>query len=489
MLKQNSFILTIIIVVQAAHLHAIELENWQSCCGAVCLKVVGGLLGDHIELAEVRSMLNPNSRGETSLAEIAATAKEMGYHAYGLTINSQKLEECTSPLVAHEPPKHFVVLVGLGQGQGVLMIDPPRKNRVLKEEDLKERKSWNVVAVSTVPLSVEKMRFRKSPQKVQRIDDLPNRISGLEFDSRVWFFGKMRPKEQRVHSFRFENCRSDPVFITEAKASCPCIEVLGYTKESILPGSIGLIKVRCDSTGMMGYLNKRVLCRIRAADKTNNEDIFLLVSGEVTRDGDLLVQPSSVEMYNVAQGDTVKKRVSLRRLGFGRLFLRDITCDSPNVSVKVIDGDNSDDYRAEVELTYHANDKIGPFHHKLMIETKHEEFATKTLNIEGSIVSPIKSEPESLFLGLLQKDEPFKRSITLKSLLNKPFHVESIESSLRTIKAVAKPVSENKTAWRVLVNNDGGVRPGIMKGELTLTVNGIGMHRILKIPFTGLIGD
>ena len=45
-----------------------QLESWQSCCGAVCLRTVSGLLGESTGLAEIRELLQPNSMGETSLA-------------------------------------------------------------------------------------------------------------------------------------------------------------------------------------------------------------------------------------------------------------------------------------------------------------------------------------------------------------------------------------------------------------------------------------
>lgn len=73
------------------------LESWQSCCGAVCLRTASGLLGNQTDLAEIRELLQPNNKGETSLAEIAETAKRMGFYSMGFKIKSEKLNTINCP--------------------------------------------------------------------------------------------------------------------------------------------------------------------------------------------------------------------------------------------------------------------------------------------------------------------------------------------------------------------------------------------------------
>ena len=47
------------------------LESWDSCCGAVCLKVASGILGQEVHIADIRKHLQRSDDGNVSLLEIS----------------------------------------------------------------------------------------------------------------------------------------------------------------------------------------------------------------------------------------------------------------------------------------------------------------------------------------------------------------------------------------------------------------------------------
>lgn len=125
------------------------VHSWASSCGAVCLRTVVLLYGRKAGLAEIRGILGTDKRGETSLNEIQAAANRLGFSAVGVHVGWRRLEDLKLPVIVHQPPEHFVVMVGLGAGKGAVLIDPPRKSVRVSSDDLRARRSFRGVAISS----------------------------------------------------------------------------------------------------------------------------------------------------------------------------------------------------------------------------------------------------------------------------------------------------------------------------------------------------
>ena len=220
-----------------------KLENWQSCCGATCMQTVGGLLGMEIKLADARKLVRPNSRGETSLAEIADAAEKLGLHSVGLRIRSNKLKELSVPVIAHMQPNHFVVLLGLGE-DGVGIIDPPRDIRKMTKEELAKQKHWNIVAISKKTIAgsgniASKVGGSKhSSIKQGKAETFGN----LKFYDSLWYFGNLKPKNKKTHKFLFKNIGKKTVAISKVIPSCSCMEIKDFSHE-IAPNQEGVRKI------------------------------------------------------------------------------------------------------------------------------------------------------------------------------------------------------------------------------------------------------
>ena len=64
-------------------------------------------------------------------------------------------------------------------------------------------------------------------------------------------FGTIKEGDIIEHTFKFTNVGTEPLLIKKASASCGCT-VPQYTKEAILPGGKGEIKVKFNSKGKSG---------------------------------------------------------------------------------------------------------------------------------------------------------------------------------------------------------------------------------------------
>ena len=90
-------------------------------------------------------------------------------------------------------------------------------------------------------------------------------------------FAKIPQNQSATFTFEFTNTGTQPVTISKAQPSCSCT-VPDYTKEPILPGKKGLIKVTYNAHNP-GLFNKT----ITIFTEPGNESTILKVTGEVVQ--------------------------------------------------------------------------------------------------------------------------------------------------------------------------------------------------------------
>lgn len=472
--------LTICLCTQA------KLESWQTSCGAVCIKVAFGLLGTETELFEIRNMLKPNSKGEISLLEIADTVELIGLHATGIRISRSQLEKCSVPLILHWPPKHFVVLLGLGKDKGVLIIDPPYKPRKVTVEELAKQEHWNVVAVSKHPINTKDLRIGKLKDQTTAKEEVPYEYGGLRFDSTIWNFGSVKPGFRKTHEFLFENTNNKPITLSKVKANCACLKVVQFT-EKVAPGESGVIKVSLDTKGLQGYITKKIIGIIGNGSADNEGQLLLTVSGEVSRRGELLLRPSEIQLHDIVKGSKIVKSLILRRIGYDKLFLKEIKPSSDTVSTRVIRGFEADSYEAHVEVKVEIQDAFGPFEHTVFFETNFPEHPTAELRIHGNVVPHISVEPSELFLGIISRENNLEGyTITVRSTTDTPFLIRDIELTTDDLIASCQAMNHDQTIWKITLDFSPILHKGILKGKIILRTDDPDVTKI-EIPFTGLV--
>jgi hypothetical protein len=79
----------------------------------------------------------------------------------------------------------------------------------------------------------------------------------IAFKDSVHNFGTINEGEVVEHEFSFTNTGTHPLVISDAKASCGCT-IPEWTKDPVMPGSEGKLKVKYNSTGKEGKINKSI---------------------------------------------------------------------------------------------------------------------------------------------------------------------------------------------------------------------------------------
>jgi hypothetical protein len=98
----------------------------------------------------------------------------------------------------------------------------------------------------------------------------------IKYEQESFDFGVVNEGDLVTHTFKFKNTGTEPLTISNAKASCGCT-VPNWSKEPVAPGASGEIKVEFNSKGKPGNQSKRVT----VTANTNPTDTFIEIKGMV----------------------------------------------------------------------------------------------------------------------------------------------------------------------------------------------------------------
>ena len=108
---------------------------------------------------------------------------------------------------------------------------------------------------------------------------LPEAGAVIQFESMVHDFGTMREGDIKECVFKFTNKGDAPLIIQNVEEPCGCT-VPFWSKEPVMPGQTGEIKVVFHSKERPGVFRKTLAVKTNAVLK-NHEDILLMIKGNV----------------------------------------------------------------------------------------------------------------------------------------------------------------------------------------------------------------
>lgn len=100
----------------------------------------------------------------------------------------------------------------------------------------------------------------------------------FKFTTEVHDFGNIAEGPEAQIDFNFVNAGKEPLIIQQCSASCGCTTP-DWTKEPILPGQKGVIKVKYSTKDRVGSFNKTVYIKSNA--KGEKERYEIVIKGNV----------------------------------------------------------------------------------------------------------------------------------------------------------------------------------------------------------------
>lgn len=82
-------------------------------------------------------------------------------------------------------------------------------------------------------------------------------LGKFKFEKEVHDFGIVKEGELAIYEFKFKNIGDEPIIMSHVKASCGCTTPI-WTKDPVMPGMSGVIKVQYNSKGRVGVFNKSI---------------------------------------------------------------------------------------------------------------------------------------------------------------------------------------------------------------------------------------
>ena len=98
----------------------------------------------------------------------------------------------------------------------------------------------------------------------------------LKFANNTHDFGDIYQGDVSTHIFKFTNTGNAPLILANVQTTCGCTAP-EWTKDPILPGAEGHIKVVYNSSGKMGKQNKIITIYSNAANKEERLSIIVNV--------------------------------------------------------------------------------------------------------------------------------------------------------------------------------------------------------------------
>ena len=102
----------------------------------------------------------------------------------------------------------------------------------------------------------------------------------IDFEAVLHDFGQIPVGTNAECEFTFTNTGKEPLILSNVKASCGCT-VPEWTKEPVLPGEEGVIKVKYTTVSRPNVINKAVIVHSNA----DNKQVILRIKGEVVPQG------------------------------------------------------------------------------------------------------------------------------------------------------------------------------------------------------------
>ena len=102
----------------------------------------------------------------------------------------------------------------------------------------------------------------------------------IKFEKSSHNFGTFKEKDAQTHVFKFTNTGDEPLVVQQVFTSCGCV-ARSFTKEPVLPGKSGEIKVTYNGKGKMpGKFSKVITVRTNAKPNVTR----LYIEGTMTVD-------------------------------------------------------------------------------------------------------------------------------------------------------------------------------------------------------------
>ncbi|MGA2619696.1 MAG: DUF1573 domain-containing protein [Thermoguttaceae bacterium] len=246
------------------------------------------------------------------------------------------------------------------------------------------------------------------------------------FQATSYDFGSVARGAKAEYSFVLTNDRAADVHVAGVRASCSCTTPR-IEKEWLKSYEQGAIVAHLNSNN---YLGHRAATITVTFDQPAYAEVQLQVRAFVH--DNVLMEPSSVELGAVEQGQAAEGRVRLYRADFPNWQILGVQIADPQLSGQVIEL-----ARRGSEVWYDLRVRVaetappGYICEYAVLTTSDPSAAQIPVLVEGQVQSKVVVSPASLFLGVVRPGDKVTRQLVVRA--NTPFRITAIRGDTASL--------------------------------------------------------
>ncbi len=264
-----------------------------------------------------------------------------------------------------------------------------------------------------------------------------------------------------THNFTFVNTGDQPLVLSNVRSTCGCT-VPQYTKEPIIPGDSGTIKVTYNPQGRPGKFNKPIYVNTNVS----TERITLRIKGIVTKDeepkainpykiGDLSLRSLHLALFETPKGQLKSGEIAIRNEGKSRLsnpifknvpahitvemLPRELSYREEGVLKITYNPDQVDDWgfqREEFQLGF-ANGATGDFNTITVSANLLDDFSQLTPS-QRREAGHVRLSSDAVDFGVITGTKILKRTFTITNTGNQSLLIRKISNDNRILEVSCK---------------------------------------------------
>jgi hypothetical protein len=265
-------------------------------------------------------------------------------------------------------------------------------------------------------------------------------------------FGTVARGAKAEFDFTFSNLYIDDVHIVTAYSSCGCTSV-AVTKPTLKTYEEGSIRAVFNTPSFLGSRAATITVVI---DKPISAEVLLHVRGIIR--GDVVFDPGSVQLGDVALGTPAARNVRVSHSGWGNWEVGEVKSSNPHISVKVAGTSRQNGWTStDLSVILDKDAPAGYIQDRLLLVTSEGQSVKMPLAVEGRVVSSLSVSPSTLFMGIVQPGQEVTKTLVVKGI--RPFKVLSVACEDSSFKFAALS-QEAKTVHVIPVTFVAGTAEG-----------------------------
>jgi hypothetical protein len=241
-------------------------------------------------------------------------------------------------------------------------------------------------------------------------------------------FGTVARGAAAEYRFEMENPYVEDVHVERIESTCGCAQPV-MTKRLLKTYDTGEIVATLDTRRYYGQ--KDITIKV-IFDQPFRAEYRLKLTSYIRPD--VVFQPGTVQFGSVAQGQTVKKRVSVSYAGRAAWKVLEVGSDSPYLAVEMAEVERSADPRTNVGkvaydlvVTLKEAAPAGYLKELVVLRTNdtNQQTARIPLTVEGLVVPAMSVHPAVIMFDVVRTGERVSKNLVVRG--QKPFKITEVE--------------------------------------------------------------